>query len=95
MTPDPYGQRLDDFERDYKQQATTRRRRWQKWLVFPSLAGVAAADFFVPRHHSEYLWDALPTFYAFYGLFAALLIVLFSKGIGKRLARPEERQGHL
>lgn len=91
-TSTPVGQRIDDFARDYAQQAEIRHRKRAKWLVFPLLLAVAAADFYVPRAHlpsPPSLWDVMPTFYTIYGLGSALLLIVFSQWLGRRLMRPE------
>ena len=88
----PVGQRIDDFARDYARQAEARRRRRGKWIVFPLLLAVAAADFRVPRSHlpsPPALWDTMPTFYTLFGLGAAWLLIVFSQWLGRRISRPE------
>ncbi len=84
------GQRLDDFARDYAQRTQARQRK--KWIgiVVALLLGVAAADFWVPRHHHTYFWDVLPAISAGYGLLSTTLIILFSRVLGRRVLRPEE-----
>jgi len=92
----PVGQRLDDFARDYAQQAEARRRRRGKWIVFPLLLAAAAADFRVPRSHLPFrpsLWDTMPTFYTLFGLGAAWLLIVFSQWLGRRLTCPETDTG--
>ncbi len=57
-----------------------RERRWRLFIVV--LALVFVADFFVPRHHVEFFWDAIPGWAAVFGLVSCVLIIVVSKFLG-------------
>ena len=57
------------------------------FYVFCALLFVA--DFFVHRYHDHPL-EALPGFYAIYGLVACVLLVLLAKGLRKLIMRGED-----
>lgn len=50
---------------------------------------LAAVDFFYHRHY-ERDWEGLPTFYAIYGFFACVILVLVAKEMRKILMRKED-----
>ncbi len=58
-----------------------RMRRLRLWSYI-ALFAVFAADFFVHRHHVEFVWDAIPGFSAVYGFISCVLIIRVSKGVG-------------
>lgn len=47
-------------------------------------------DVFMPRHHEFFIWDKVPGVNALYGLVACLVVIVFSKGIGKWLLQKKE-----
>ena len=53
-----------------------------KKLGYLALAVVVISDFLVHREHAVYLWDRIPGWSAFYGLFSCIVLSLFSKFIG-------------
>jgi hypothetical protein len=61
----------------------TRKRHAKIWAVvfFLILAALIGINFFVHPHHAEYLYDVYPGFWAGFGLFIALLMVLVMKKI--------------
>ncbi|KIC09247.1 membrane protein [Leisingera sp. ANG-M1] len=54
--------------------------RWR--LLVAALALLLAADFMVPRHHSEHFWDAIPGWGAVFGFASCVAIIFVSKFIG-------------
>ena len=61
----------------------TRRRHLKKWvlLFFFILAGLVVANFFIHPQHPEYHYDIYPGFWAVFGLFVALLMIIVMKKI--------------
>ncbi len=54
------------------------------------LALLIFVDIGIPRHHPHFLGDMIPGFWAGFGFFACVLIIVFSKWLGKKfLFRPE------
>lgn len=48
-------------------------------------------DIGIPKHHPHFLGDLIPGFWAGFGLFSCILIILFSKWLGdKLLFRPDD-----
>lgn len=68
--------RLVDFFGDPRY-AVPRRRLFYLVLVL-----IVAADFLVPREHSEYLWERLPGWSAVYGFGSCVLLIFVSKFLG-------------
>lgn len=52
-------------------------------IVFVFMAALIIIDFFMPRHHIYFPWDNIPGFYAVFGLVTCVLIIIFSKWLGK------------
>lgn len=53
-----------------------------KRLFYAILAFLVIGDFFIPRAHPHFAWDAIPTFSSFYGFISCVLIIIVSKFIG-------------
>ncbi|MGD9503587.1 MAG: hypothetical protein AB7W37_01650 [Syntrophobacteraceae bacterium] len=53
-----------------------------KKIGYVLLVLTVISDFFVSREHAHYLWDKIPGWGAFYGLFSCVLIILVSKFLG-------------
>ena len=55
------------------------------------LALLIFIDIGIPRHHPHFLGDMIPGFWAGFGFLACILIIVFSKWLGKKfLFRPED-----
>lgn len=54
-------------------------------LFYLALVLVVVADFMVPRHHAEYLWERLPGWSAAYGFCSCVLLIFVSKFLGHRV----------
>jgi hypothetical protein len=61
----------------------TRKRHARRWTLvfFLILAGLVVANFFIHPHHPEYHYDVYPGFWAVFGLFVALVMVIVMKKI--------------
>ena len=63
-------------------------------VIFSSYAVLALlvlVDLGIPKHHPHFLGDMIPGFWAGFGLFSCILIILFSKWLGnKMLFRPDD-----
>jgi hypothetical protein len=61
----------------------TRKRHVKQWtlLFFLILAGLVVANFFIHPHHPEYHYDVYPGFWALFGLFVAVLMVIVMKKV--------------
>jgi hypothetical protein len=57
--------------------ATLRRRLFYLVLVL-----IVAADFVVPREHTEFFWERLPGWSALYGFGSCVLLIFVSKFLG-------------
>ena len=57
--------------------AVPRRRLFYLVLVL-----TVAADFVVPREHTEFLWERLPGWSALYGFGSCVFLIFFSKFLG-------------
>jgi hypothetical protein len=56
-----------------------------------SLAAFLLLGFFVHTEHAVFWWEEIPVFYAIYGLFGCVLIIIASKELGHFwLQRPED-----
>lgn len=69
------------------------RARMTLVLVFcyAVLALLVLVDIGIPRHHPHFLGDVIPGFWAGFGLFSCVLIILFSKWLGNKLLfRPDD-----
>ncbi|MCA9715725.1 MAG: hypothetical protein H6713_42315 [Myxococcales bacterium] len=64
-----------DLEREHPRVV---RAIW-RWSI-PALLVLAALDIWV-HHHEHFGYDGIPGFYSFYGLFACVAMVVFSKKI--------------
>ncbi len=69
------------------EQAKRRRR-----LLAATLLAVLVADFFVPREHGDFFWDAIPGWAALFGFVSCVAIIFVSKALGHqgRLMRRED-----
>lgn len=64
--------------------------RFWKVVLGVALVAAAGADFLIPGHGGEHLWER-ETFFAWYGFLGCVAIILLSKALGKRvLQRPED-----
>lgn len=63
-------------------------------VIFSSYAVLALlvlVDLAIPKHHPHFLGDMIPGFWAGFGLFSCILIILFSKWLGNKfLFRPDD-----
>ncbi|GAB4243687.1 MAG: hypothetical protein Kow00129_03020 [Thermoleophilia bacterium] len=67
------------------------RRNWVLFIL--ALAGAVLAEFVLPLEHhgKDYFWLHIPVFWALFGFFGCVLIVVASKWLGRNLLdRPEE-----
>lgn len=62
------------------------------WIVLGLLTlGTLALQYFGPAHPSPQAWDTIPLFYAAFGFVGCVLIIIFSKALGKiLLQKPED-----
>ena len=58
-------------------------------LILLTLATLVL-QYFGPEHPYPHPWDSIPLFYAAYGFFGCLLIIVLSKALGKRLLQKPE-----
>jgi hypothetical protein len=71
----------------------TRKKHVKQWtlLFFLVLAGLVMGNFFIHPPHPEYHYDVYPGFWAVFGFFVALLMVIVMKKIiYPFIARPED-----
>ncbi len=55
----------------------------RRWRIFIGLLVLTvAADFFIAREHTEYFWQSLPGWSAFFGFISCTLIIFVSKFLG-------------
>ena len=59
------------------------------YTLYSVCAIAAAADFFIARH-VDHPWESLFGFYAFYGFFACVILVLVAKEMRKIVRRKED-----
>lgn len=63
-------------------------------VIFASYATLALLiliDIGIHRHHPHFFGDMIPGFWAGFGLFSCILIILFSKWLGNKLLfRPDD-----
>lgn len=57
------------------------RSNMMKWLFFCVLAGAVGYDFFAERHHPHFWGDHIIGFWAGFGLFGCLTMIVICKGI--------------
>lgn len=61
------------------------------FVCYAVLGLLILIDIGIPRHHPHFLGDIIPGFWAGFGLFACILIILFSKWLGNKiLFRPDD-----
>lgn len=54
------------------------------WILLGLLnAATLVLYYFGPEHPYPKIWDAVPLFYAFYGFTGCIVIIVFSKALGK------------
>ncbi len=58
--------------------------RRRLWLLGATLLAVFVADFFVPREHPAFFWDAIPGWSALVGFVSCVAIIFGSKLLGHR-----------
>lgn len=51
-------------------------------ILYVILGLLMVLDWFAPRHHAHFFWDAIPGFSAVIGFIACVILIFFSKGIG-------------
>jgi len=62
-----------------------------KKLLYLVLAALVVLNFFIRPHHPHFGMEALPTFWAFFGLIGTVvMVVVLKRIIYPILARPEE-----
>lgn len=59
-----------------------RKSRRARRLLYAVLSLVVLVDFFVPREHVFFPWEAIPGFSALYGWISCVLIIVVSKLLG-------------
>ncbi len=66
--------------------------RWRRRLLGATLLAVFVADFFVPREHTAFFWDAIPGWSALFGFVSCVAIIFGSKLLGQqgRIMRRED-----
>ena len=64
----------------------------RRWLLAATLLAVFVADFFVPREHVVFFWDAISGWAALFGFLSCVAIIFISKALGRhgRLMRRED-----
>lgn len=64
----------------------------RRWLLAATLLAVFVADFFVPREHVVFFWDAISGWAALFGFVSCVAIIFVSKALGRqgRLMRRED-----
>jgi len=50
--------------------------------LFVLLAVMVVADAFIPKEHTVLAWEAVPGFYALFGVVASILLLVVSKVLG-------------
>jgi hypothetical protein len=64
-------------------------KRWH-WWALGTLAAVSLAAEFIAPHDPAHWWTVIPAFYMFFGFFGCLLIIFFSKALGKLFLQQSE-----
>ncbi len=59
------------------------RRKTMKRIAYAVLILILVIDFFIPRHEIHFFGDGIPGFWSLFGFVACILIILFSKWIGR------------
>ena len=59
-------------------------------ILYGILGLFMVLDWFAPRHHAYFFWDAIPGFSAVFGFVACVILIFFSKGIGHALLMKRE-----
>ena len=59
-------------------------------LFYIILAVVFISDFFVHRHHVEFIWDKIPGWSAFYGFLSCIVLIIVSKALAHAWLYKEE-----
>ena len=69
-----------------------RQAKRRRWLLAATLLAVFVADFFVPREHVDFFWDAISGWAALFGFVSCVAIIFVSKALGHqgRLMRRED-----
>ena len=68
------------------------RAKRRRWLRAATLLAVFVADFFVPREHVVFFWDAISGWAALFGFVSCVAIIFVSKALCRqgRLMRRED-----
>lgn len=53
-----------------------------KIIFYIALAVAVVSDFFVVREYVHFPWEYVPGFYALFGFFACVIIIILAKAIG-------------
>lgn len=65
--------------------------RTYHWILLGMLTvGTLLLSWLGPEHPYPHAWDHIPLFYAAFGFFGCLLIIVFSKALGKAFLQKEE-----
>ena len=59
------------------------RTKIMKRISYAALILIILIDFFIPRHEIHFIGDRIPGFWSLFGFVACVLIILFSKIIGR------------
>lgn len=54
------------------------------------LAASVLAEFFVPAHGAQHLWDKIPGFYALFGFVTCVAMIIISKLLGQYCLKKSE-----
>jgi threonine/homoserine/homoserine lactone efflux protein len=67
-------------------------KQWHWILLCVVVVLSVIAEFIVPHDpgHAEHWWSVIPAFYAFFGFVGCVVIILFSKALGKWFLQKRE-----
>lgn len=68
--------------------SASQKRKW--WRLLYIILGITLLLQFLMHPHAYFKIDAYPFFYAAFGFFACLVIIVISKSLGTVLTRPED-----
>lgn len=60
------------------------------WIVLAVLTAASLVAEFSMEHHGDHWWSSIPAFYILYGFVGCVVIIFFSKALGKLVLQKKE-----